>query len=117
MWGWQEGESELEEVERQLAGSGKPAAKTGSKGALANGEAAGKGGLGGLLPPILLQAFVLTFLAEWGDRSQARVFCSPAPSHQRTLLVQMWSTLHSSRALTPDPSLCDLILSQQVRSV
>ena len=70
----QEGESELEEVERQLAGSGKPPAKAGSKGALANGEAPGKGGLGlrGVLPPILLQAFVLTFLAEWGDRSQAR---------------------------------------------
>ena len=24
----------------------------------------------GIMPPILLQAFTLTFLAEWGDRSQ-----------------------------------------------
>lgn len=64
-------------MERQLAGSGKLPAKSGSKGALANGEAGGKGGFGlrRVLPPILLQAFVLTFLAEWGDRSQARA-CS-----------------------------------------
>ena len=73
----QEGESELEEVERQLAQSNKkPPAVSGSKAPLANGaNGAGKGkgdgwGLRRVLPPILLEAFVLTFLAEWGDRSQ-----------------------------------------------
>jgi len=38
------------------------------------------------LSPVLAQAFVMTFLAEWGDRSQARSWHSPlsapsAPSH------------------------------------
>ena len=78
----QEGESELEEVERQL-GAGKPPAKSGSKAALNGGDGAEKGrgaGLKRLLPPVLLEAFVLTFLAEWGDRSQVKV-ASDAQAH------------------------------------
>lgn len=77
--GEQEGESEFEEVERQLGGgsaaaaaNGKPLAKTGSKASL-NGDK-GKWGLQRVLPPVLLEAFVLTFLAEWGDRSQVPFF-------------------------------------------
>ncbi|CAK0783390.1 hypothetical protein CVIRNUC_006589 [Coccomyxa viridis] len=68
--GESEGESELEEVEREL---GSKQAKASSKGGL-NGDAGKKPGVLGrlkkLLPPIFLEAFVLTFLAEWGDRSQ-----------------------------------------------
>ena len=66
----QEGESELEEVEREL---GSKQAKVSGKGGL-NGDTGKKPGVLGrlkkLLPPIFLEAFVLTFLAEWGDRSQ-----------------------------------------------
>lgn len=32
-----------------------------------------------LLSPVFLEAFVLTFLAEWGDRSQARTLPVQAP--------------------------------------
>ena len=66
----QEGESELEEVEREL---GSKQAKTGGKNGI-NGDAGRKAGIIGhvkaLFPPVFLEAFVLTFLAEWGDRSQ-----------------------------------------------
>ena len=62
----EEGGSELEEVERELAGQ---------KGQAGNlGSAKGKEKMGApprsILSPIFLQAFTLTFLAEWGDRSQ-----------------------------------------------
>ena len=57
-------------MEREL---GSKQAKASSKGGL-NGDAAKKPGVLGqlkkLLPPVFLEAFVLTFLAEWGDRSQ-----------------------------------------------
>ncbi len=71
---FQEGASEYEEVEKEL---GSKAAKSGSKGSL-NGEGDAKGKSNGqllrrLFSPVFLEAFVLTFLAEWGDRSQARV--------------------------------------------
>ncbi|GAB4816351.1 hypothetical protein N2152v2_003397 [Parachlorella kessleri] len=75
-------ESELEEVEKELQGSHK------SRSDLAE-EGSHKGGKNGasvddskvkcgafihqlrrLVSPILLEAFTLTFLAEWGDRSQ-----------------------------------------------
>ena len=72
----QEGESELEEVEREL---GSKQAKAGSKAGV-NGDAGRKAGYFGqlktLLPPVLVEAFVLTFLAEWGDRSQVRGYLS-----------------------------------------
>lgn len=98
---WQEGESELQEVERQLA---KAPVKSGPRDKLAavDSEAVGGAGFDGnslkpiassngkalpaarpaaacatavarrLFSPVFLEAFVLTFLAEWGDRSQAR---------------------------------------------
>ena len=72
----QEGESELEEVEREL---GSKQAKAGGKGGM-NGDAGRKPGLLGqlkrLFPPVFLEAFVLTFLAEWGDRSQVNFLAS-----------------------------------------
>lgn len=34
-----------------------------------------------LLSPVFLEAFVLTFLAEWGDRSQARARPLQGPVH------------------------------------
>lgn len=62
------GESELEEVEKELQGS---------RGGGAEGSEDGKLKCGmvmhtvrRLVSPILLEAFTLTFLAEWGDRSQ-----------------------------------------------
>jgi putative Ca2+/H+ antiporter (TMEM165/GDT1 family) len=71
----QEGESELEEVEREL---GSKQAKTGGKTGI-NGDAGRKAGIMGhlkaLFPPVFLEAFVLTFLAEWGDRSQV-IICN-----------------------------------------
>jgi len=97
----QEGESELQEVERQLAKApARPGSRDKDKPAAGDSEAAGApGGPGGapaapangraaaaarpaaarasalarrLVSPVLLEAFALTFLAEWGDRSQAR---------------------------------------------
>jgi putative Ca2+/H+ antiporter (TMEM165/GDT1 family) len=69
----QEGESELEEVEREL---GSKQAKAGVKNSI-NGDAGRKAGIMGrlktLFPPVFLEAFVLTFLAEWGDRSQVTI--------------------------------------------
>ena len=97
----QEGESELQEVERQLA---KAPVKSGPRDKLAavDSEAVIGAGFDGnslkpipssngkvlpaarpaaahatavarrLFSPVFLEAFVLTFLAEWGDRSQAR---------------------------------------------
>ena len=89
----QEGESELEEVEREL---GSKQAKASSKGGL-NGDAGKKPGVLGrlkkLLPPIFLEAFVLTFLAEWGDRSQVL----PTPQFCPV-----------SRALEPSCSACPM---------
>jgi len=59
-------------VEREL---GSKQAKTGGKAGV-NGDAGRKAGILGqlktLFPPVFLEAFVLTFLAEWGDRSQVR---------------------------------------------
>lgn len=71
------GESELSEVEKELQSSHKPASS--------GGNSAEMGGVGGkrkdmgwavasvlkkIVSPVLLEAFTLTFLAEWGDRSQ-----------------------------------------------
>jgi putative Ca2+/H+ antiporter (TMEM165/GDT1 family) len=68
----QDGESELEQVEHELAG--------GSKRNLTDSDDGGKkqqGGpsalsrvLGLLFSQVFLKSFTLTFLAEWGDRSQ-----------------------------------------------
>ena len=74
---WQEGESELEEVERELGGggtarTGNSSPKNGSKAGLSGADKGQwAGGLWRALPPALLEAFALNFLAEWGDRSQA----------------------------------------------
>ncbi|KAK9904697.1 hypothetical protein WJX75_000756 [Coccomyxa subellipsoidea] len=63
-----EGASEYEEVEKEL---GSKAVKSGSKGNLnGEGETKDRGMLRRLFSPVFLEAFVLTFLAEWGDRSQ-----------------------------------------------
>ena len=73
-------------MEREL---GSKQAKASSKGGL-NGDAGKKPGVLGrlkkLLPPIFLEAFVLTFLAEWGDRSQVL----PTPQFQSK---KHWSLL------------------------
>ena len=59
-------------MEREL---GSKQAKAGSKAGM-NGDAGRKAGYVGqlktLLPPVFVEAFALTFLAEWGDRSQVR---------------------------------------------
>ena len=62
----QEGESEWDEVEREL-GSTNPPVKNGE------GSKQGRGVVQTLkryLSPVFLEAFIITFLAEWGDRSQ-----------------------------------------------
>jgi len=109
---WQEGESELQEVERQLAKApARPGSRDKDKPAAGDSEAAGApGGSGGaaaapangraaaaarpaaarasalarrLVSPVLLEAFALTFLAEWGDRSQARAPARAGPPGPR----------------------------------
>lgn len=67
----QGGESELDEVERELGH------KTSSGNSAETGEVKNKKSstyvvtlLKSFVSPILLEAFTLTFLAEWGDRSQ-----------------------------------------------
>ena len=62
----QEGESEWDEVEREL-GSTNSAVKNGE------GSKQGRSAVQTLkryLSPVFLEAFIITFLAEWGDRSQ-----------------------------------------------
>ena len=66
-WLQEEGGSELEEVERELAGQ---KGQAGNLGATAKGKEKPGAPLRSILSPIFLQAFTLTFLAEWGDRSQ-----------------------------------------------
>lgn len=76
---WQDGPSEFEEVEKEL---GSKVAKSASKGNInGDGEPKEKSGvymLRRLFSPVFLEAFVLTFLAEWGDRSQVIL---PSPKH------------------------------------
>ena len=68
----EEGTSELEEVEKELAAQkGKPAVVSakGRERPISPGA---------FISPIFLQAFTLTFLAEWGDRSQVRLCWHPS---------------------------------------
>jgi Ca2+/H+ antiporter, TMEM165/GDT1 family len=51
-----DGPSELEEVEAELGSPRRKAAK--------------RSGIGRILSPVLVEAFIMTFLGEWGDRSQ-----------------------------------------------
>ena len=60
---WDGGSDELAEVEAELADEDeKKRKKKGKKGK--------KGKTSSLLSPVLVETFVITFLAEWGDRSQ-----------------------------------------------
>jgi len=61
---WDGGSDELAEVEAELADEDekKRKKKKGKKGE--------KGKTSSLLSPVLVETFVITFLAEWGDRSQ-----------------------------------------------
>jgi putative Ca2+/H+ antiporter (TMEM165/GDT1 family) len=72
------GESELQEVERELSAAGHKTSSGNT--AEMGGVLGGKGSrslsaslmhvLKSVFSPVLLEAFTLTFLAEWGDRSQ-----------------------------------------------
>ena len=74
------GESELSEVEKELSAAHSKSSPTGSmeNGSLRRGSSPGPSPklnpviamLRRVFSPILLEAFTLTFLAEWGDRSQ-----------------------------------------------
>lgn len=70
---WQDGESELEQVEQELSNNAGKRSSAGSddgtKKQLQQVSALGKV-LGALFSQVFLKAFTLTFLAEWGDRSQ-----------------------------------------------
>ena len=59
----QEGESEWDEVERELGGTAKQAADSKQSRGLQHQ-------MKQYLSPVLVEALVLTFIAEWGDRSQ-----------------------------------------------
>ena len=56
---WDGGSDELAEVEAELADEDEKKGKKGKKDATSF-----------LLSPVLVETFVITFLAEWGDRSQ-----------------------------------------------
>ena len=59
---WDGGGDELAEVEAELADEDEKKKKKGKKGK--------KDASSFLLSPVLVETFVITFLAEWGDRSQ-----------------------------------------------
>ena len=59
---WDGGGDELAEVEAELADEDEKKKKKGMKGK--------KDASSFLLSPVLVETFVITFLAEWGDRSQ-----------------------------------------------
>ena len=59
---WYGGGDELAEVEAELADEDEKKGKKGKKGK--------KDATSFLLSPVLVETFVITFLAEWGDRSQ-----------------------------------------------
>ena len=59
---WDGGGDELAEVEAELADEDEKKKKKGKKGK--------KDARSFLLSPVLVETFVITFLAEWGDRSQ-----------------------------------------------
>ena len=59
---WDGGGDELAEVEAELADEDEKKGKKGKKGK--------KDARSFLLSPVLVETFVITFLAEWGDRSQ-----------------------------------------------
>ena len=59
---WDGGGDELAEVEAELADEDEKKGKKGKKGK--------KDATSFLLSPVLVETFVITFLAEWGDRSQ-----------------------------------------------
>jgi putative Ca2+/H+ antiporter (TMEM165/GDT1 family) len=69
------GENELDEVEKELEAVDK-SPKTG--GPAANGKNPLLGTLRRFVSPVLLEAFTLTFLAEWGDRSQIATIGAPS---------------------------------------
>lgn len=73
------GESELTEVEKELSASHKsPSSSSNSLENGTGGKRSSQAAAGNPLvaavrkafPPVLIEAFTLTFLAEWGDRSQ-----------------------------------------------
>jgi putative Ca2+/H+ antiporter (TMEM165/GDT1 family) len=68
----QDGESELEQVEHELAGGGSKRSLTDSDDGAKKqqGFSALSRLLGMLFSQVFLKSFTLTFLAEWGDRSQ-----------------------------------------------
>jgi putative Ca2+/H+ antiporter (TMEM165/GDT1 family) len=73
-----EAEKEMEEVEQELAARGGGGARAGRSsspsrrgaGAAPPPTSPARSLLAAALPPVLAEAFTLTFLAEWGDRSQ-----------------------------------------------
>ena len=66
----QEGESEWDEVERELGSTGKQAADSKQSRGLQHH-------LKQFLSPVFVEALALTFIAEWGDRSQVVSYGSP----------------------------------------
>ncbi len=74
----QEGESELEEVEKEFQakakGSGPANGRSANGDGKVNQQRKGESSLRRIaqdvLSPVFVEAFILTFLAEWGDRSQ-----------------------------------------------
>ncbi len=105
----QDGESELEQVEQELAATGgSKRSLTGSDDGKKPPTAGGFPGLSSLSPllgllfsQVFLKAFTLTFLAEWGDRSQiATIGCALQPSLHRCV-VPLWH--HVSEPSPPAP--------------
>lgn len=80
LFSMQEGESEWDEVERELGSTGKQAADSKQSRGVQHQ-------LKQFLSPVFVEAFVLTFIAEWGDRSQVlALHCAVQYVYQQCLL-------------------------------
>ena len=86
--------SEWEEAEKDVKAAEAAKAKQGAKPTNGNGKAIGKTNgkdqdvLSQLFSPVFLEAFILTFCAEWGDRSQIATIGEPSDS--RVQLPSYW---------------------------
>ena len=72
---WDEAEKDVKAAE---AAKGKPSSKPTSSKTNGSSTQKQKDVLSQLFSPVFLEAFVLTFCAEWGDRSQIATIGKPA---------------------------------------
>ena len=100
LWCAQEGESELDEVERELGAKAKGSEPVNGRSANGDGKAKQlrkadssiRRLAQNIFSPVFVEAFVLTFLAEWGDRSQIATIGAHAAAPARCTYDVQWRT-------------------------